>query len=58
MESASPSTTSEQSTVETALAHSIGLSVIAEGVSSEAESHALPEFGVDGLTGPAIGAQT
>ncbi|MCK0506740.1 bifunctional diguanylate cyclase/phosphodiesterase [Aromatoleum anaerobium] len=38
------------------IAHSIGLLTIAEGVGTEAEKRALPAFGVDGMTGPAIKA--
>ncbi|MDY0013012.1 MAG: LapD/MoxY N-terminal periplasmic domain-containing protein [Rhodocyclaceae bacterium] len=37
------------------VAHSIGLMAIAEGVVSEGEKAMLPELGVDGMTGPAIG---
>ena len=36
------------------MAHSIGVSVIAEGVRSAAEAALLPELGFDGLTGPAV----
>lgn len=36
------------------LAHSIGLSVLASGVASEAERATLPALGIDGMTGPAI----
>lgn len=36
------------------IAHSIGLLIIAEGVSSEAERLLLPTLGIDGMTGPAI----
>ncbi|ANQ83796.1 LapD/MoxY N-terminal periplasmic domain-containing protein [Azoarcus olearius] len=36
------------------IAHSIGLQTIAEGVSTEAERDALPDLGLDGMTGPAI----
>ncbi len=36
------------------IAHSIDLQVIAEGVSSEAEMHALAELGFNGATGPAV----
>lgn len=38
------------------VAHSIGLAAIAEGVVSEGEKAMLPGLGLDGLTGPAIGA--
>jgi diguanylate cyclase (GGDEF)-like protein len=38
------------------VAHAIGLTVIAEGVGSEAERAMLPELGLDGMTGPAIRA--
>ncbi len=38
------------------VAHAIGLSVIAEGVSSDGELRVLPTLGVDGLTGPAVDA--
>lgn len=37
------------------LAHAIGLHVIAEGVQSAAERACLPDLGIDGMTGPAIG---
>ena len=36
------------------VAHSIGLTAIAEGVSTAAERRTLLELGMDGLTGPAI----
>lgn len=36
------------------ISHSIGLMIIAEGVSSEAERTLLPSLGIDGMTGPAI----
>jgi len=36
------------------IAHSIGLTTIAEGVQSQAELKILPGFGVDGMTGPGI----
>jgi diguanylate cyclase (GGDEF)-like protein len=36
------------------IAHSIGLTTIAEGVQSQAEMDILPGFGVDGMTGPGI----
>lgn len=36
------------------VAHAIGLMVIAEGVSSEAEQSRLIELGIDGLTGPGV----
>jgi EAL domain-containing protein (putative c-di-GMP-specific phosphodiesterase class I) len=36
------------------IAHSIGLTVIAEGVQSAEELAALPELGFDGATGPAV----
>ncbi|MCD6525935.1 MAG: EAL domain-containing protein [Desulfuromonas sp.] len=36
------------------IAHTIGLTVIAEGVENKREMAALPEFGLDGMTGPAI----
>jgi EAL domain-containing protein (putative c-di-GMP-specific phosphodiesterase class I)/GGDEF domain-containing protein len=36
------------------IAHGIGLTVIAEGVVSEAELHALVDVGFDGATGPAV----
>lgn len=36
------------------IAHEIGITVIAEGVLSEAEMNALKEAGFDGATGPAI----
>lgn len=36
------------------IAHGIGLTVIAEGVASEAELRALVEVGFDGATGPAV----
>lgn len=38
------------------IAHKIGLTVIAEGVSSSAELAILPELGFDGATGPALPA--
>lgn len=38
------------------IAHSIGLLTIAEGVDSVAERAVLPDLGLDGMTGPAIGA--
>lgn len=38
------------------IAHSIGLLTIAEGVSTAAEQAALPDLGLDGMTGPAISA--
>jgi EAL domain-containing protein (putative c-di-GMP-specific phosphodiesterase class I) len=37
-----------------AIAHNIGLQVLAEGVSTPAELEALPGLGFDGATGPAI----
>lgn len=37
-----------------AIAHNIGLQVLAEGVSTQAELEALPGLGFDGATGPAI----
>lgn len=40
------------------LAHSIGLLVIAEGVSNADERRRLPELGVDGMTGPAVSLAT
>jgi EAL domain-containing protein (putative c-di-GMP-specific phosphodiesterase class I) len=36
------------------IAHSIGLITIAEGVGSAAELGALPDLGIDGMTGPAV----
>lgn len=36
------------------IAHSIGLTIIAEGVQSQAELDILPGFGVDGMTGPGV----
>ena len=36
------------------IAHSIGLTAIAEGVQSQAELDILPGFGVDGMTGPGV----
>jgi predicted signal transduction protein with EAL and GGDEF domain len=36
------------------MAHAIGLTTIAEGVTTEAEQQALPGLGIDGLSGPAI----
>lgn len=36
------------------IAHSIGIITIAEGVSTAAERHLLPELGVDGMTGPGV----
>ena len=36
------------------IAHSIGLKVIAEGVTSEADLRALGPVGFDGATGPAV----
>jgi diguanylate cyclase (GGDEF)-like protein len=36
------------------MAHAIGVSVIAEGVRSQAELAALPGLGFDGVTGPAV----
>ena len=36
------------------LAHSIGVRVIAEGVSSDAERLVLPALGIDGMTGPGV----
>ncbi len=36
------------------IAHSIGLTTIAEGVRSEAELAILPGLGVDGMTGPGV----
>lgn len=36
------------------IAHSIGLTTIAEGVQSQAEVEILPGFGVDGMTGPGV----
>jgi len=36
------------------IAHSIGLITIAEGVQTELEIAALPELGVDAMTGPAV----
>ncbi|MBW6521568.1 MAG: EAL domain-containing protein [Desulfoarculaceae bacterium] len=36
------------------IAHSIGLTTIAEGVQSQEELEVLPGFGVDGMTGPGI----
>jgi EAL domain-containing protein (putative c-di-GMP-specific phosphodiesterase class I) len=36
------------------VAHTLGMTTIAEGVASEAEGRVLPELGVDALTGPAI----
>jgi EAL domain-containing protein (putative c-di-GMP-specific phosphodiesterase class I) len=38
----------------TTIAHSIGLLVIAEGVTNAAELQALPALGFDGATGPAV----
>lgn len=38
------------------IAHSLGLTTIAEGVESEAETRALPALGIDGMTGPAVHA--
>ncbi len=38
------------------IAHAIGLTVIAEGVASEAELGMLAQLGVDGLTGPVVAA--
>ncbi len=38
------------------VAHSIGVIAIAEGVATAAESSALLDLGVDGLTGPGVGA--
>lgn len=37
-----------------AIAHNIGLTVIAEGVQSKEELAALPDLGFDGATGPAV----
>lgn len=37
-----------------AIAHKIGLTVIAEGVQTKEELAALPELGFDGATGPAV----
>ena len=37
-----------------AIAHNIGLTVIAEGVQTKEELAALPELGFDGATGPAV----
>lgn len=37
-----------------AIAHNIGLTVIAEGVQTAAELAALPDLGFDGATGPAV----
>jgi EAL domain-containing protein (putative c-di-GMP-specific phosphodiesterase class I) len=36
------------------IAHSIGLTTIAEGVQTQAELDILPGFGVDGMTGPGV----
>lgn len=36
------------------IAHNIGLTVIAEGVQTQAELDILPELGFDGATGPAV----
>jgi EAL domain-containing protein (putative c-di-GMP-specific phosphodiesterase class I) len=36
------------------IAHSIGLTVIAEGVTNEADLKALATVGFDGATGPAV----
>jgi EAL domain-containing protein (putative c-di-GMP-specific phosphodiesterase class I) len=36
------------------IAHSIGLITIAEGVQTELEIAALPELGIDAMTGPAV----
>lgn len=36
------------------LAHSVGVKVIAEGVSSDAERRTLATLGVDGMTGPGV----
>lgn len=36
------------------VAHSMGLTAIAEGVTTEAERRILPDLGMDGLTGPII----
>ncbi|MCG2576652.1 EAL domain-containing protein [Dechloromonas sp. XY25] len=36
------------------IAHNIGLTVIAEGVQTQAELATLPELGFDGATGPAV----
>jgi EAL domain-containing protein (putative c-di-GMP-specific phosphodiesterase class I) len=36
------------------IAHSIGLIAVAEGVQTPAEITALPELGLDGMTGPGI----
>jgi EAL domain-containing protein (putative c-di-GMP-specific phosphodiesterase class I)/GGDEF domain-containing protein len=36
------------------IAHSIGMTTIAEGVQSRTEYDILPEFGVDGMTGPGV----
>ncbi len=36
------------------LAHSIGLLIMAEGVTTEAERACLPGLGIDGMTGPGI----
>jgi EAL domain-containing protein (putative c-di-GMP-specific phosphodiesterase class I) len=38
------------------IAHSIGLMTIAEGVQAAPEMAALPELGVDAMTGPAVKA--
>jgi EAL domain-containing protein (putative c-di-GMP-specific phosphodiesterase class I) len=39
------------------IAHSIGLSAMAEGVGTEAEFRTLVELGFDGATGPAVTAR-
>ncbi|NMG45952.1 EAL domain-containing protein [Aromatoleum toluvorans] len=36
------------------IVHSLGLMAIAEGVESESETRALPDLGIDGMTGPAV----
>jgi EAL domain-containing protein (putative c-di-GMP-specific phosphodiesterase class I) len=40
------------------IAHSIGLTVIAEGVQTVEELAKLPELGFDGATGPAVPKDT